>query len=87
MNLSVDYDFEVYEIIDAMNKSEKKEMMEELCEYFEIENPLHDPDDVPNRMILPDEKEFKDNLEKLKGNYMSLSQKDINYINNIASRF
>jgi len=85
MYLETGNDFDVDEIIGAMDQEEKKEMMALLCEEFEIDNPLEKVSGKAG-MILPEEIDFMDNLNHLKGNYMSLSLEEINLIKEISSR-
>ena len=84
MNLETSSDFYVDEIIYAMDQEEKKEMMALLCEEFEVDNPLEKQSKLG--MILPEEIDFRNNLDHLKGNYMSLSMEEINIIKEITSR-
>ena len=84
MNLETSSDFYVDEIIGAMDQEEKEEMMALLCEEFEIENPLEKQNKLG--MIMPEEIDFRKNLDHLKGNYMSLSLEEINIIKEITSR-
>ena len=84
MNLETSSDFYVDEIIYAMDQEEKKEMMALLCEEFEVDNPLEKQNKLG--MILPEEIDFRNCLDHLKGNYMSLSMEEINMIKEITSR-
>jgi len=84
MYLETGNDFDVDEIFDSMDKKEKEEMMELLCEEFEIDNPLEKQNKTG--MTMPEEIDFMDNLNHLKGNYMSLSLEEINLIKEISSR-
>jgi hypothetical protein len=85
MYLETGNDFDVDEIFDSMDKKEKKEMMELLCEEFEVDNPLEKVSGKAG-MILPEEIDFRNNLDHLKRNYMRLTPEEIMLIKQISNR-
>jgi hypothetical protein len=84
MYLETGNDFDVDEIFDSMDKKEKKEMMELLCEEFEVDNPLEKQNKTG--MTMPEEIDFMNNLDFLKRNYMRLTPEEINLIKEISGR-
>jgi hypothetical protein len=78
-------DFDVDDIFDSMSKKEKKEMMELLCEHFEIKNPLITSGVIKKKSY--DEIVLEENCAKLTSNYISLTSQDLEIIGKIASKF